>query len=119
MRVTKADVVARMGSEIDGETGEMVFVAESKSKICTGLLKMPPHWIESFVIVAVAALLMWTCEAESTLVMNALLGIPVPCAFQPTCRMAVDGIFVMMFDPVVMFPVDVNPDGPASADSRT
>src|SRR5580704_1302699 len=29
--------------------------------------------------------------------------------------MAVEGIFVMIFDPLVMFPEDVNPDGAASA----
>jgi hypothetical protein len=59
--------------------------------------------------------LICTCVGESTLVIWDPLGIPVPLTLQNLWRIAVDGTFVMMFDPDVILPEDVNADGPASA----
>ena len=49
------------------------------------------------------------------LMIVAPLGMPVPETVHLGCRMAVDGMLMMMFDPVVRSPEEVNWDGLASA----
>ena len=104
-----------MVSGIAGDTGLIVPVDGLKSKSCVGKLKRPPNEMATPVVVAVAALLMWIWLGESTLLTVEPDWIPDPLTAQPTSRIAVEGIFVMMVDPLVIFPDDVNPDGPASA----
>src|ERR1700730_16816609 len=92
----------RFGSTSAGETGEIELVAGSKSKSCVGLLKTPPNRKDMPVFVAVAFTLIWIWVAESTLVIRAPDGIPVPATAQPTVKQVVDGIPVMIVEPFVV-----------------